>query len=91
MEQNKMRYVNEVAKEGSLVAFRSGDKMLSGMIVNIYSETGRFDVKTKNSKMFAISKDDVAWVKTGKRWPKGIYLALRGEVTNGNEGNECRQ
>lgn len=82
--QEKSFYINEAAKEGVLVAFERIDeldnhkhKVLSGMIVNVFDTT--FEVKTKNGKMFVVPKHSVLWVKTGKRWPKGIYQQLRGE------------
>jgi len=84
MEQSKLHYVNEVAKEGMIVAFTKDDKAFSGMIINILAD--RFEVKTKNTKIYNVMKENVIWVKTGKRWPKGIYQALRGEITSESEG-----
>jgi hypothetical protein len=65
------------ATEGTLVAFRVSDKMISGKIVKIVNNF--FEVETRNGKSFMVYKSNVAWVKTGPRWPKGIYEALKGE------------
>lgn len=63
---------------GALIAFKVNDKKaLSGKIVEI-NEFG-FVAKTKNGIKFNVLKHHVLWVKTGDRWPKGVYLALKGE------------
>lgn len=79
--EKKIEYV-ENAKIGQLVAFKVNDKKaLSGMIDEIHA-TG-FIVKTKNGIRFTVRKKNIMWVKTGDRWPKGVYLALKGEHLNG--------
>lgn len=75
---NKIDYV-EHAKIGTLVAFKVNEtKVLSGMIEEIHKAA--FVVNTKAGIRFTVIKNNVIWVKTGKRWPKGVYLALKGEV-----------
>ena len=75
----------ENAKVGTIIAFQiNGSKVISGMIDEIHKND--FVVKTKNSIRFTVRKKNVLWVKTGDRWPKGIYLALKGEGAT----NECK-
>jgi hypothetical protein len=79
--ESKVHFI-ENASAGTIVAFRvqmdSGLEMFSGKITKIGKTI--FEVETKNGKRFVINKCSVAWVKTGPRWPKGIYEALRGET-----------
>jgi hypothetical protein len=74
----KTEYI-ENAKIGALIAFRVNDiKVLSGMIEEIHKSI--FVVNTKTGVRYRVDKNNVLWVKTGDRWPKGVYLALRGEL-----------
>lgn len=74
----KVDYV-ENAKVGQIVAFRVNDvKTLSGKVTEIHQ--AHFAVITKNGIKFSVAKHDVIWVKTTDRWPKGVYLALKGEA-----------
>jgi hypothetical protein len=74
---------------GTLIAFKIKEtKMLSGKIEEIHKSD--YLVETKNGVRFTVPRANVAWVKTGPRWPKGIYLALRGEVPNGNQAANSR-
>lgn len=78
----KATYV-ENAKIGMLIAFKVNDrKALSGMIEEIHQ--AGFVVKTKNGVRFNVRKKNVMWVKTGDRWPRGVYLALKGETACAN-------
>lgn len=84
--KTKKDYVDDV-KIGQIVAFKiiipvglngPEEKALSGMIKEIRKNT--FIIETKNGTIFNVKKDDVIWVKTGKRFPKGVYLALKGKA-----------
>lgn len=80
-DQSKSSYIDN-AKIGQLIAFKVNDKRaLSGMIEEIHGSG--FVVKTKNGVRFPVRKKNVMWVKTGDRWPRGVYLALKGEQLNG--------
>lgn len=73
----KESYIDN-ARIGVLIAFKvSGTKALSGMVEEIHQQG--FVVKTKNGVRFTVKRKDVMWVKTGNRWPRGVYLALKGE------------
>ncbi len=76
-EDMKAAYIDN-AKIGMLIAFKVNDrKALSGKIEEIHQ--AGFVVKTKNGVKFSVRKKNVMWVKTGSRWPKGVYLALKGD------------
>lgn len=73
---DRTKYVDNI-RIGVLVAFRVNDqKALSGKIEEIH--VAGFVVKTKNGIRFNVRKKNIMWVKTGERWPKGVYLALKG-------------
>lgn len=75
--EKKKKYI-EQAKVGTLVAFRCSDgKVISGIIVKKSTKSRKFMIETKYGIEYKISFDDVLWVKTNKRWPKGIYLLFK--------------
>lgn len=63
---------------GLLVAFKTDGKMMSAKVIEINDE--QVKVETKNGSVYFVKKEDIAWVKTGKRWPAGIFNALRNNV-----------
>ena len=78
--ERKKWYV-ENAKIGSIVAFRlPGGKVISAAIVKKSTSRRMFKVETKYGAEYRISFDDVLWVRTNKRWPKGIYLLFKKNV-----------
>lgn len=78
VKRPKTDYVNNI-EVGTLVAFKINEhKVISGKIEEI--NDGEFLVKTKNGIRFKVWRKNIIWVKTGARWPKGVYLALRGEA-----------
>lgn len=80
----KEEYIDN-AKVGTIIAFKVNNaKVISGMIEEIHKSD--FLVRTKSGVRFTVRKKNIVWVKTGPRWPKGVYLALKGEAPNG----ECQ-
>lgn len=75
-EKNKQVYIKKT-KTGDIIAFKVGEKVLSGMVKELHT-TG-FKVQTKNGRFFTIGFENTVWVKTNGRWPKWVYLALKGE------------
>jgi hypothetical protein len=76
----KSDYINN-AKIGMIVAFRVNNvKVLSGMIEEIHRNS--FAVSTKSGVKFTVEKSNIIWVKTGSRWPKGVYLLLKGGIVS---------
>ena len=76
---NKMRYIEKV-EIGTIVAFKlPGMKVKSAKVVRKSTKNRKFKVETTYGADFVISFDDVIWVKTNKRWPKGVYNLLKGK------------
>lgn len=76
----------ENAEEGLIVAFRlnfeakSGlklTKVISGKIVENNKEDGIYIVETRNGLKYGVPYPSVVWVKTGGRWPKGVYNEMK--------------
>jgi hypothetical protein len=85
---NKESYLRNITI-GVLVAFKINEaKMLSGKIEEIHKN--EYIVETKTGVRFTVPRSNIAWVKTGPRWPKGVYLALRGEAPNGDKAVNSR-
>lgn len=76
--EKKLGYI-EGAKVGTLVAFKSDTgKVKSAMIVKRSTKNRKFKLETRYGAQFIVSFDDVVWVRTNKRWPKGVYQLLKG-------------
>lgn len=76
--EQKLRYV-ENAKIGALIAFRLPDgKVKSAKITNKSTKSQKFRAETEYGAIYIIPYDDVLWVRTGLRWPKGVYRLLKG-------------
>lgn len=60
---------------GTTVAFKLGDQMFSGKVHQI--NDGTFTIQTQNNSIYEVPVDDISWVKTGSRYPQGIYNALK--------------
>ena len=71
--ERRKSYVENV-QIGTLVAFKSiTGKIKSAKVVKRSSKNRRLKVETKYGAEFVIPYDDVIWVRTNKRWPKGVY------------------
>lgn len=82
-----MQYADR-ADVGDIVAFRaivSGKtRTLSGKIMNNNvpgpdHKLNYMTVETKYGSQYSLSSKDVLWVKTGDRWPRWVYLELKGK------------
>lgn len=74
------------AEEGLIVAFRlnfkaqSGvklTKVISGKIVENRQDDEIYVVETRNGLRYGVPYSTVVWVKTGARWPKGVYQEMK--------------
>lgn len=84
-EAKKKAYIENV-KIGTLVAFNSSTgKVKSAKVTKRSTKNRKLKVETKYGAEFVISFDDVIWVRTNKRWPKGVYQLLKGVVNNEEE------
>lgn len=78
--EKKLSYI-EGAKVGTLVAFKTNNgKIKSAMIVKRSTKNRKFKLETKYGASFIVPFDDVIWVRTNKRWPKGVYQLLKGII-----------
>lgn len=74
----RKRWYVENAKVGSIVAFQlPSGKVISAAVTRKSSSGRKFMVETKYGAEHKISFDDVLWVRTNKRWPKGIYMLFK--------------
>lgn len=85
MEQ-KMSYIENI-DIGTIVAFRlSNGKVKSAKVTRKSTKNRKLKLETDYGAEYIISYDDVIWVRTGKRWPRGVYKLLKGQVdANGKE------
>lgn len=76
----KEKYIENLAV-GQIVAFHlrnhyGKEVVKSGKIDEINGN--ELVISNKVGNTFAAKKDDIVWVKTGSRWPKGVYELLKG-------------
>lgn len=87
--KTKQSYLENL-KPGQIIAFKNREKMLTAKVIEIEDHT--VCVETRNGSKYFIQLEDVSWVKTGSRWPSGIYNALKNnskkEVNNDAETEE---
>lgn len=77
MSKTRDEYLENL-EVGLLIAFKNDGKMISAKVIEIHDD--QVKVETKNGSMYFVKKENIAWIKTGKRWPKGIFNALRNNV-----------
>lgn len=64
---------------GTLVAFRlPNGKVKSAKVSRKSSKNRKLKVETEYGAAYIISYEDVVWVRNGKRWPRGVYMLLKG-------------
>lgn len=81
--ERKMQYI-EGANVGTLVAFRlPNGKAKSAKIIKKSASRRKFMVETTYGAQHVIKYEDIVWVRSGKRWPKGVYKLLKGLVQDG--------
>ena len=85
MEQ-KMSYIENI-DIGTIVAFRlSNGKVKSAKVTRKSTKNRKLKLETDYGAEYIVSFNDIIWVRTGKRWPRGVYKLLKGQVdTNGKE------
>ena len=79
-QEVKAAYLDTVPA-GTLVAFKTPDgKVKSAALVNRSREKRKLKLVTEYGAEFVCDFTDVLWVRTGKRWPRGVYQLLKGVV-----------
>ena len=76
----KLKYV-ENAKIGTLVAFKPEvGKVKSAKIIKKSTKHRKLKLETVYGAQYIVSYDDIIWVRTSQRWPRGVYNMLKGIV-----------
>lgn len=72
---------------GTLIAFYEPgtSKANTAKITNRNKKKGLIKCETQYGKEFIVPFDNIMWVKTGNRWPRGVYQLLKGTCDNGAE------
>lgn len=84
MEQ-KLPYIEQAAI-GTIIAFRlPNGKVKSAKIIKKSTKNRRFMVETEYNAQYVVDYDNVVWVRTGNRWPRGVYKLLKGLVGDEKE------
>lgn len=80
INDQKMSYIEGI-EIGTIVAFRlSSGKVKSAKVVKKSTKNRKLKLETDYGAEYIVSYDDVVWVRTGKRWPRGVYNLLKGLV-----------
>lgn len=78
--KQKMPYIENI-EVGTLVAFRlSNGKVKSAKVTRKSTKNRKLKLETDYGAEYIVSYDDIIWVRTGKRWPRGVYKLLKGLV-----------
>ena len=85
---NKMKYV-ENAEIGTIVAFKLPDgRVKSAKIERRSTSRCKLKLVTQYGAEFVVPYEDIIWVRTTKRWPKGVYNLLKGRVAENESGSK---
>lgn len=83
--EQKMRYVENI-EIGTIVAFRlSNGKVKSAKVVKKSTKNRKLKLETDYGAEYIVPYENVVWVRTGKRWPKGVYNLLKGTAHSESE------
>lgn len=78
----KMSYIESI-QIGTLVAFRlSNGKVKSAKVMRKSTKNRKLKLETDYGAEYIVSYNDIVWVRTGKRWPRGVYNLLKGIDSN---------
>lgn len=85
---NKMKYVENV-EIGTIVAFKLPDgRVKSAKIERRSTSRRKLKLVTQYGAEFVVPYEDIIWVRTTKRWPKGVYNLLKGKVAENESGSK---
>lgn len=80
--ERKESYI-ENSEIGTIVAFKlSSGKVKSAKMVNRNRKKKKLKLETRYGAEYIVPYNSIIWVRTGKRWPKGVYKLLKGIVDN---------
>lgn len=85
---DKMKYVENV-EIGTIVAFKLPDgRVKSAKIERRSTSRRKLKLVTQYGAEFVVPYEDIIWVRTTKRWPKGVYNLLKGKVAENESGSK---
>lgn len=85
---DKMKYV-ENAEIGTIAAFKLPDgRVKSAKIERRSTSRRKLKLVTQYGAEFVVPYEDIIWVRTTKRWPKGVYNLLKGKVAENESGSK---
>lgn len=84
VDENKMRYVRDI-DIGVLVAFTINGRVKSAKVLKKSSAKQVLKLEDKRGQDYIVPYSDIIWVRTGKRWPRGVYELLTGGRRNGKQ------
>lgn len=95
IDEGKKKYINNL-EVGMLVAFQENETKINTAAVKsvVRNKDGTISLvhlETQYKKMFHVSPSKIIWVKTNGRWPKAIYMALKGGKGRGKEESENKR
>ena len=74
----KMSYIENI-EIGTLVAFRlSNGRVKSAKVVRKSTKNRKLKLETDYGAEYVVPFESIVWVRTGKRWPRGVYRLLKG-------------
>lgn len=84
-KRSQSDYINAV-EVGMIVAFKTVSKAFSAKVEQIKRDNSgtvtELYCKSKNGVEYKVPRSAVIWVKTGNRWPKGIFEQLKNRSRN---------
>ena len=76
--KQKMDFIENV-KIGTLVAFRlQNGKVKSAKVEKRSTKNRKLKLVTSYGAEYIVPYESIIWVRTGTRWPKGVYNLLKG-------------
>lgn len=74
-------YIKEI-ELGTLIAFKcSSGNLISGKLIKIMNVKPPIDksyiIESIDGETHIVTKESIAWVKTGQRWPRQIFEQLK--------------
>lgn len=74
--RTKDSYIDNI-EIGMIIAFNiARGKAMSAKVISIDSENNMYLCKAIDNTPYKVPRSSIIWVKTGKRWPKGIFQKL---------------
>lgn len=81
---NRIGYLERI-EIGTIVAFKlESGKVISAKVIKKSTSKKKLLLETNYGQEFKVDWSDVIWVKTGRRWPRGVYKLFSKSVGDNN-------